>query len=212
MTAMEDQTGRYRQRRRTRAAIVGAATQLLQAGSTPSMSEVAELADVSRRTVYLYFPSLEHLLLDATLGALSQAAVEEAGQTPGTDPLAQAEARLVAIAAQSLETLALGRALIRLTVESPQPAAADTPKRGYRRVEWIEQATAPLRARLAPAAYDRLVSALAVVVGWEALVVLEDVRRLDVDEQRATVLWSIRALLGAALAGSPTPREAANRS
>src|SRR5947199_2187482 len=77
-TGTEDETGRYRQRRRTRAAIVAAAADLLRAGRTPSVNDVAEAADVSRRTVYLYFPSLEQLLLDATLGMLSQAAVDEA--------------------------------------------------------------------------------------------------------------------------------------
>ena len=40
------------------------------------MGEIADAAEVSRRTVYLHFPSLEHLLLDATAGALSQVHVE----------------------------------------------------------------------------------------------------------------------------------------
>ena len=51
--------GRERQRRRTRKAIVDAAMKLIEDGHTPSVSEIADLADVSRRTVYMYFPSLE---------------------------------------------------------------------------------------------------------------------------------------------------------
>ena len=58
--------------------IVAAAAELLRSGHTPSMNDVAEAADVSRRTVYLYFPTLEQLLIDATLGMLSQSAVDEA--------------------------------------------------------------------------------------------------------------------------------------
>src|SRR5436305_15103112 len=73
----EEETGRYRQRRRTRAAIVAAAADLLRAGRTPSVNDVADAADVSRRTVYLYFPTVEQLLLDATLGMLTQTAVDE---------------------------------------------------------------------------------------------------------------------------------------
>ena len=73
-----EETGRFRQRRRTRAAIVAAATQLLRSGRTPSVNDVAEAADVSRRTVYQYFPTLEQLLIDATLGMLAQTAVDEA--------------------------------------------------------------------------------------------------------------------------------------
>jgi AcrR family transcriptional regulator len=64
----ESGAGWYRQRRRTRAAIVAGAAELLQSGVTPSVGEIADAADVSRRTVYTYFPTLEQLLLDATLG------------------------------------------------------------------------------------------------------------------------------------------------
>src|SRR5919199_875057 len=74
----EDDAGRVRQRRRTRAAIVTATADLLAAGRTPSIAEIADAADVSRRTVYEYFPTVEQLLLDATVGLISEAAVDEA--------------------------------------------------------------------------------------------------------------------------------------
>ena len=61
------------QRRRTRKAIVDATIALLARGTTPSVTDVAAAADVSRRTIYLYFPKFDQLLLDATIGALSQA-------------------------------------------------------------------------------------------------------------------------------------------
>jgi len=76
--AAGSESGRFRQRRRTRAAIVAATTELLRSGATPSVGEIADAADVSRRTVYSYFPTLEQLLLDATLGMLSQTAVDDA--------------------------------------------------------------------------------------------------------------------------------------
>jgi hypothetical protein len=41
-----------------------------------------------------------------------------------------------------------------------------------------------------------------MVVGWEALIVLQDVRGLDADEQLETTLWTARALVQAALADS----------
>src|SRR5690348_8223167 len=78
VSSADDETGRFKQRRRTRAAIVAAAADLLRSGETPSVNEIAEAADVSRRTVYQYFPTIEQLLLDATLGELSQSAVDEA--------------------------------------------------------------------------------------------------------------------------------------
>ena len=49
--ATEVDGGRARQRRRTRAAIVQAAAELLRSGAEPSVGEIADPADVSRRTV-----------------------------------------------------------------------------------------------------------------------------------------------------------------
>jgi AcrR family transcriptional regulator len=196
----DDETGRYRQRRRTRAAIVAAASGLLRDGRTPSMAEVAEAADVSRRTLYQYFPTLDQLLLDATLGSLSGEAVPRAiaaALESDGDDVTRVTAAIGAIAAESARHMTAGRSLIRLTVGEPPPA--DGPKRGFRRVGWLEQATSPLRARLGDAALDRLISALAMVAGWEALVVLTDIRGLTPEEQRATVAWSARALIEAAL-------------
>jgi AcrR family transcriptional regulator len=208
------ETGRYRQRRRTRAAIVEAAANLLRSGATPSVAEVADAADVSRRTVYLYFPTIEQLLADATVGLLSQGAIDaaiEAADT-GDDPTERVAAMIRAIYAEADDTLPLGRSLIRLTVEAPATSEPDgaAPRRGYRRIGWIERALEPLRPQLDDATYQQLVSALAMVVGWEALIVLQDVRGLAADEQLGTTLWAARALVQAALDGSrvstPTSR------
>jgi AcrR family transcriptional regulator len=207
MSASEQPTGRYRQRRRTRAAIVEAATELLRAGTTPSVNDVAEAADVSRRTVYLYFPKIEQLLADATVGLLSQAAIDEAIEAAdtGADPAERVAAMIRAVYAAADDTLPLGRQLIRLTVDAPD--TADTageggdraPRRGYRRIGWIERALEPLRPQLDDANYERLVSGLAMVVGWEALIVLHDVRGLSAAEQLDTTLWAARTLVRAAL-------------
>src|ERR1700759_5529897 len=63
--------GRAAPRRRTRKAIVTATAQLISTGADPSVADIAAAADVSRRTIYTYFASLDQLLLDASLGALS---------------------------------------------------------------------------------------------------------------------------------------------
>ena len=67
MLETDSQTGRFRQRQRTRAAILNATAELLRPGrTTPGASEIAEAADVSRRTAYQYFLTVGQLLLDAT--------------------------------------------------------------------------------------------------------------------------------------------------
>jgi AcrR family transcriptional regulator len=178
-----------------------AATQgLLAAGATPSVSEIAEAADVSRRTVYQHFPTLDQLLLDATIGQLSEAPVSDAIEA--ADPGGGAEKRVAAmvraLCGQSSETLSLGRSLLALTISSP-PADDGPPRRGYRRIAWIEQALEPLRGRVDEAAFERLVSSLSMVVGWEALIVLQDVRGLDPQARIDTSVWAAQALIEATL-------------
>ncbi len=194
----QDGAGRVAQRRRTRRAIVDAASELIAAGGTPSVNEIAAAADVSRRTVYAYFPTLDQLLLDATLGALNTGIDELLDATGDEDPRARVEAMIRAVGNASAESLPLGRKLIRLTVDAPvEPGAA--PRRGYRRVEWIEKAVGPLRERLGARRFEDLVSALAMVIGWEALIVLQDLRGLGADATRVSG-WAARALVDAALA------------
>ena len=182
------------QRRRTRKAIVAAAAELLERGGHPSVAEIAEAADVSRRTVYLYFPSLEHLLADAALEA-TRAQVEPQIATSG-DAGVRVEGLVRALQQGFAETEHLGRTIIRHTVGSPGAAAA--PRRGYRRVEWIEQALEPLREELPPERFARLVSALTLLMGWESMIVLQDTRGLTAAEAEEVCVWAARALVAAA--------------
>ena len=197
MTEIAAQPGRAAQRRRTRKAIVEAAGRLLAAGTDPSVNDIAAAADVSRRTIYTYFPTLDQLLLDAAIGAMN-VNVEAA-----MDAIVEADARariaaLVEVLSDGMaDTLPLGRKLIKLTVDAPPADGA--PKRGYRRIAWIERALEPVRPRLAPDRFEQLVSALAVMIGWEAFIVLYDVRGLSPDQAREIIVGAALTLVNAAL-------------
>ena len=193
--------GREAQRRRTRAAILDATTRLLAEGGEPSIDDIAAAADVSRRTVYMYFPTLDQLLLDATLGALSATKVEEALDRAerADDTRARVDALVRTLTRLSAQTLPLGRRLIQLTV-SGGTDTGPRPRRGYRRVAWVERAVDPLRDRLSAEQFDRLVSALAVVIGWEAMVVLRDVRGLRPKREEEVLRWAADVLVTAMLA------------
>lgn len=202
--AVKKSAGRPAQRRRTRKAIVDAAMALLARGKTPSVEDVAAAADVSRRTVYMHFPTFDQLLIDATVGALSQQSVDraiDAGPKSGDDDVENRVERMVrALHDVTPDVERLGRSLIRLTVDSPAPASGrDAPRRGYRRVEWIESALSPWRDRIGPARWRRLVAALAMVVGWEALIVQRDVCGLSAREGEELSVWAARAFLRATL-------------
>ena len=120
---------------------------------------------------------------------------------PGEGGAARVERMARAMQHVTPEIERLGRALVRLTVDANAPQRRDgLPRRGYRRMEWIESALAPLRDRLDPAAWRRLACALAMVVGWESLIVQRDVCALSVEEGEELSVWVARALVTTALA------------
>ena len=59
--------GRESQKKRTRKALVAAATALIRDGRQPTVAEVAEAAEISRATASRYFPSQEMLLAEVAL-------------------------------------------------------------------------------------------------------------------------------------------------
>lgn len=193
-------SGRAAQRRRTRAAIIAATQRLLNDGRDPSIDEIAAEADVSRRTIYMYFPTLDQLVTDATSGLLAQRTVDPLLDSAefSSDPVERVDQFAVSLLAIADQALPLGRRILKLTVDSePLP---DAPRRGYRRMEWIAQVLEPLRSRLSDEQYERLTSALAVVLGWEAMIVLRDVRGLDAEDEQRVMRWAARALVTAMLA------------
>jgi hypothetical protein len=104
---------------------------------------------------------------------------------------------------QEMQRLALANeALLRTMIHETvlHPPNDKQPPRGSRRVEWIEAAVQPLRARLSAAAYARLVSALALTTGIEALLVLRDIRGLSAAQAVQVSHWMARALLRQSLA------------
>jgi AcrR family transcriptional regulator len=197
MTTTTAPSGRAAQRRRTRRAIVDATMSLLAQGIEPSVNEIADAAEVSRRTVYMHFPTLDQLVLDATVGLMNVDVDAALARVRSTDPRRRLTVLVRELFASMEQSLPLGRRLIKLTVTAPEPDPGQ-PRRGYRRIAWIEWALEPVRGDLDRHRYEELVSGLAVVIGWEAFIVLSDVRGLDLKAARDVTVHAALALLAAA--------------
>jgi AcrR family transcriptional regulator len=191
-------------------ALLASAARLIAAGQTPSVVDVADAADISRRTAYRYFPTQDQLLIEASLEALRpevEAAMAAAlPAAAGTlDDVGQAELQLAATVRVmhrlALEHTALLRTMIRLTTGRK---TGTRPVRGYRRVEWLTSAVAPVRARLGERRFIRLVSALVSCVGMDSLFLLQDTQGLTPAAAERVTLWTARALLAASLAEAET--------
>lgn len=178
---------------RTRALMVATASEMMRRGLSPSVSDVAEAAGVSRSTAYRYFPTLADMLRAVVAEALGPILVWD-------DPSRLGAARLASLYSKTFRRLseheALFRAAIRQSLEPNSGAPGDiTLGRGHRRALL---ARAIAGTGLSPQQEARLVQALSLTFGIEALIVLKDICGLDDRGAEEVALWSARALLDAA--------------
>jgi AcrR family transcriptional regulator len=202
-----EEEGRINQKRRTRAAVLEAAKQLLREGQTPSVAEAADVARVSRATAYRYFPTQEYLLSEASLES-AKADINHLLErsAPSDDPAVRLDTLVQVLQQVTLEQEAAFRTLLQLSLEAhvaggQKREATQERLRGGRRIGWIEEALAPLSNPFEkdPATLRRVVAALSLCMGIEALVVLQDVCGLEAAEAVEVSRWAAQALLQAGL-------------
>lgn len=175
--------------RRTHALMVGTATGMMRRGLSPSVSEVAEEAGVSRSTAYRYFPTRADMLRAIVAEAL--------GPILDWDDGSKGRARIRSLFDTAFPRLFEHEATFRSALrQSLEPETADaTLGRGHRR-QLLRSATADLD--LPQAQMARLNCALSLTFGVEAMIVLKDICGLDDDTARETALWAARAMIDAA--------------
>jgi len=111
------QDGRINQKRRTRRAIIEAASNLVRAGRQPSVAEAAEAALVSKATAYRYFPTQNSLLQEVGYEAIHPSPGSLLAGAPEDDPQARFETVLRAITRQMTSDEALFRTVMKVTQE-----------------------------------------------------------------------------------------------
>jgi AcrR family transcriptional regulator len=187
---------------------------LMQSGITPSVTDVAEAAGVSRATAYRYFPSqaaLVHAAVDESLGPILQ------WRSDATD----VEERIVDLLDTSMPRIreyeSTFKASLKLSLDqwarSQSGTLGEEPlfKRGHR-VDVLQYALAPLKGKLPRKDFLRLAKALSLVYGLEVLLVLKDIWGASEKETRQIAEWAARALVGAALAEAGLAKRRSNGS
>ena len=188
---------------RTMRLMLDTAIALMQDGQSPSVSDVAQAAGVSRATSYRYFPSqaaLVDTVVDAALGPI----LDWRPQSPHAP---ERVADLMAVSLQRIGAFeATFRAALKLSLDQWARTRAGTlgeeaPLSRGHRVELLRDAVAPLRGTVSDGDLDRLAKGLSLVFGIEAFVVLKDIWRMEQDDVEATINWVAQALIASAVAG-----------
>jgi AcrR family transcriptional regulator len=195
MNSQDRSFERVNQKRRTRGELVRAARELIERGQQPSVAEVADHANISRATAYRYFSAPEELIREAVLDAVANTI--NVAPLPAGAGARQVEKGLDKLVVDVFSMVVANEGVFR-TLLASHPSNSPS-RRGGRRVTWLTEALAPLDARLPPLHMKRLVHALSLLTGIEALVVMRDVCELSPKEGEKVLRWAAQTLLSGAL-------------
>jgi AcrR family transcriptional regulator len=199
--------GRVDQKRRTRSLILASAAALVAGGGTPTVAEAADAAEVSRRTAYRYFPTQQKLLTEAALEGLRAPMAAMLDEMPSGADAHNVAARLSALIEQMQSMAIRNESLLRTMIhQTVLERSLALPRRGTRRIDWIEAALQPLTNRVTGKQYARLVCAVALCGGIEALLVLRDICGLSDADAIEVSRWAAQALLKQTLNESVSTR------
>lgn len=193
-----DKAGRLNQKSRTRKDLLRAAARLMKDGRSPTLEDVAEEALVSRATAYRYFPGVEALLIETALDVAMPTGAGLFAEDASTDPverLRRADRAITGVIRANEQAL---RTMLIHSLQRGLESVGILPERQNRRTPLIEAALEPARNEFAPAQLDRLVKALALVIGTESTIAFKDVLQLEDDEADTVRDWMITALVEAA--------------
>lgn len=190
-------SGRVNQKRRTHAAIVAAAAELMLTGEEVTMPEVAKAALVSEATAYRYFPDLASLLSEAMADTLPEPGQALAAVAHSADPVERIAAAAEHLARHVLARQGAVRAMIAATIVRPDAA----PPRPGLRFGLIDEALRPLAdsAGIDAQTLAHLKQDLSVVMGAEALFSLLDLNGLPPEDAVASIVRTATTLTRAAL-------------
>lgn len=200
MSIAYEQTGRTRQKARTRVALLAATRELLAQGPAPTVEQAADRAGVSRTTAYRYFPN-QRALLSAVYPEIEARSL--LGTVTSEDPRERLGTVLHALVEQIASHEPELRAQLRLSLEFTAEEREPLPLRQGRAVMWIEDALEPLRGSMPEPELRRLTLAIRAAVGIEPLVWLTDVAAVGRDEALAIMASTAMTLLEAVLADRP---------
>jgi AcrR family transcriptional regulator len=190
--------------------MLATAIRLMQDGFIPSVSDVAEAAEVSRATAYRYFPSQAAMVQEVVNDALGPVL---AWESESDDVAARVQDLFSFAFPRLLEYEATHRAALSQALDQWTRRQAGTLGgearivRGNRK-SLIDEALAPLKGKLPAAAQEKLARSLSLIFGIEAIIVLKDIWGLDDAGVARTTEWAALALVAAAMAEAPTENRA----
>jgi AcrR family transcriptional regulator len=182
--------------------MLGTAIRLMQDGFVPSVSDVAEAAEVSRATAYRYFPSQATMVQAVVDEALGPILAWRSGETEAekrvSELFAFAFPRMLKY--EATHRAALSQALDQWTRRQAGTLGGEARIVRGNRKALLREALAPLSRQVGAQTFDKLAQSLSLIFGIEAIIVLKDIWGIEDDEVRVVAQWAAHALVAAAVA------------
>lgn len=186
-------TEREDQKRRTKSDLLTGARTLLSQGRPVTVTAAAQEAGISKATAYRYYSDAALLAAEAGL-AFRMAPYEQITRGAGT-----VREKLVAISVyyfdMALENETAFRTYLGLFLQASAQPREEPPVRGARRVEAFRRAIAQGDAALDPGKAEKLVAALCMGTGAEAMIGLVDIAGCSHAEARELVAETADAII-----------------
>ncbi|HHL2691114.1 TPA: TetR/AcrR family transcriptional regulator [Yersinia enterocolitica] len=183
-------------RARTRRLLIDTAMSMYEQGAFPSITEVANAAQLSRATAYHYFPTQSALvsaMVDESLGPIL-------AWQPTQPDAGQRIAELLSFAyPRMLQHEGVLRAALHLSLQQwadnrSNPNNEEKLIRGNRK-RLLKLAVEPLEGKLTPEALQRVIHAFSLIYGSEVFMVLKDIWHLDDAGIQDVTQWMGKAIL-----------------
>ncbi|MFS7185016.1 TetR/AcrR family transcriptional regulator [Serratia proteamaculans] len=184
-------------RARTRKLLLASAMVLFDAGAFPSITELAQHAQVSRATAYRYFPTQSALItavVAESLGPILE------WQPTDHDAGTRIQQLLSFAYPQMEQHEGALRAALLLSLQQWAEAQSSTIKpiekfvRGNRK-RLLNLAVEPLQDKLPPEALQRVIHSFSLIYGSEVFLVLKDIWGLDLGGIQDVTQWMAKAII-----------------
>lgn len=183
--------GRSNQKRQTRNNLLKAAKQLLGRDEEFTLDKVAQIAGVSRATIYRYYSDKDVLSAEAVLDMRTtppESVVDSLSDHSLSKTLRGIQHYYNSLTADNEKAF---RKYLSVILDADK----EVNKRGGRRIRALEKALAEKGRQLPEAERTNLVRIATLLMGIEAYIVMKDVCGLDTEEADATLEWGLQTLL-----------------
>lgn len=187
-------SGRIAQKMKTRERLLFAAHTMMIEGKEVSVEQVAQEAGVSKATAYRYFSNKDILQKEAALHIKSEDKEDLFSDFKKDDVVG----RLEKLIQYHFDLLINNELEFRLYLSSALKDSVQNKEsysRAGRRILLTEEALISLKETLPKERFDKIVSAISVILGIESITILKDLGHLKNDKILETWKWMINKLV-----------------